>query len=199
MKQYAKRPDIPRPSAEQVELYLEKWNQLEKCTAQESALNKLFRDMPTNDSLDVILLKIATLNEFYFAHVWDILKVAQYIYTLHVEESLDARLKAGDATLVDAIAKSGGKVHMFSFATKYCSFHEPEKYPIYDIHVVEMLMYFRDVDEFTEFEEFKDYSDFKRVVLEMRSYYGLGSFSLKQIDRYLWQLGKEKFPIEEKV
>ena len=198
MKLYEKRSDIPRPSAEQVELYLDKWNRLEKCTAQESALNKLFRTMPTNESVDIILLKIATLNEFYFAHVWDILTVAQHIYGLHVVDSLDERLRAGDEALVDEIAECGGKVRLLSFATKYCSFHEPEKYPIYDVHVVEMLAYLRDADGFAAFDTFADYSDFKRVVFEMRQFYGLERFSLKDIDRYLWQLGKEKFPQEEK-
>ncbi|WP_319469557.1 hypothetical protein [uncultured Trichococcus sp.] len=30
---------------------------------------------------------------------------------------------------------------------------------------------------------------------DFRSYYGLEGYTLKDIDRYLWQLGKEKLPL----
>lgn len=34
----------------------------------------------------------------------------------------------------------------------------------------------------------------KKVLIEFRRYYGLEQFNLKEIDKYLWLLGKEKFP-----
>lgn len=32
------------------------------------------------------------------------------------------------------------------------------------------------------------------ILLDFQKNYGLEDFNLKQIDKYLWQLGKEKFP-----
>ncbi|GEM_PF-5382073 len=35
---------------------------------------------------------------------------------------------------------------------------------------------------------------FKGVILSFRFFYNLDKFNLKEIGKYLWQLGKEKFP-----
>ena len=39
-----------------------------------------------------------------------------------------------------------------------------------------------------------DNSKFKKVILAFREYYGLAQYNLKEIDQYLWQLGKEYYP-----
>ena len=60
------KKDIPRPSPEQVKIYLKKWEQLEAYPEQEKALDKLFQELcPKNEKIEDILLKSATLNDFY--------------------------------------------------------------------------------------------------------------------------------------
>ena len=82
------------------------------------------------------------------------------------------------------------------FATKYCSHHNPLEYPIYDSYVDKVLRYFRDTDGFCDFEsdDLKQYDKFKQIVLAFRTYYHLEQYTLKEIDQYLWQLGKDYFP-----
>ena len=48
---------------------------------------------------------------------------------------------------------------------------------------------------FLEFqiELLKDYPKFKKVVDDFRNYYGLTEFNYKELDQYLWQLGKKYF------
>ena len=50
-------------------------------------------------------------------------------------------------------------------------------------------------DLFSKFKnaDLKDYSKFKNIIIAFREYYGLEEFNLKEIDQYLWQLGKEYF------
>lgn len=196
-RQKNKRIDIPRPSPNEVRHYLKKWDTLENYTAQESALNKLFREIvPKNSYLEDILIKVTTLNTFYSTNIKSVFTIARHIFNLNIDE----RLKSGDETLVDEIANvtmSNGKVrNEYSFATKYCSHHNDDAYPIYDSFVDKLLCYFRDVDGFSEFQkdELRKFSIFKRIILELRDFYSLEAFTLKQIDQYLWQLGKEKFP-----
>lgn len=43
-------------------------------------------------------------------------------------------------------------------------------------------------------ENLKDYVRFKNILIEFRRYYDLERFNLKEIDKYMWLLGKEKFP-----
>jgi hypothetical protein len=58
------------------------------------------------------------------------------------------------------------------------------------------LRYFRNLDNFSKFKtlELKDYGVFKEILIRFREFYELEEYSLKDIDKYLWLLGKEKFP-----
>ncbi|MHA3224651.1 SIR2 family protein [Globicatella sulfidifaciens] len=63
-------------------------------------------------------------------------------------------------------------------------------------YVDEVLYYFRNRDSFSDFQDgdLKDYVKFKGILIDFRAFYGLDKFSLKQIDQYVWQLGKDYFP-----
>lgn len=188
--------DVPVPSIDQVEFYLEKWDGLENYHLQEDALNKLFFNLcPDNTDVTDILLKASTLNNFYSTNIFSIYPVAKHICSLDI----DARLKAGDGTLVREIQYvtiGETQKNFYSFATKYCSHHNPLDYPIYDSYVDEVLRYFRNRDSFSDFQDgdLKDYTKFKGILIEFRVFYGLDKYNLKQIDQYVWQLGKEYFP-----
>lgn len=188
--------EVPNPSNEQVDLYLSKWENLENYRLQEDALNRLFFEFcPKNTDVIDILLKASTLNDFYSTNIFSIYPVAKHIFALNI----DARLKAGDVTLVRDIqyVKIGDtEKNFYSFASKYCSHHNPLDYPIYDSYVDEVLRYFRKRDAFSDFQDvdLKDYVKFKGILIDFRVFYDLDKYNLKQIDQYVWQLGKEYFP-----
>ena len=188
--------DIPTPSIEQVEHYLQTWNTLENYRLQEDALDKLFLELCTkNIEISDILLKVVALNDFYSTNIFSVYPVAKHILSLDI----DSRLNSGDITLVSDLQKViiGGIVkNFYSFSTKYCSHHKPLDFPIYDSYVEKVLCYFRDRDRFSNFKtlELKDYKKFKDTLVEFKYFYGLDKYDLKKIDRYMWQLGKEYFP-----
>ena len=188
--------DIPTPSIEQVEHYLQTWNTLENYRLQEDALDKLFLELCTkNIEISDILLKVVALNDFYSTNIFSVYPVAKHILSLDI----DSRLNSGDITLVSDLQKViiGGIVkNFYSFSTKYCSHHKPLDFPIYDSYVEKVLCYFRDRDGFSNFKtlELKDYKKFKDTLVEFKYFYGLDKYDLKKIDRYMWQLGKEYFP-----
>lgn len=190
-----RKADIPRPSVEEIEFYLEKWKMLEDYSFQEEALNRLFFKLcPKNTEIADILLKCSTLNDFYSTNIFSIYPVAKHILQLKI----DKRLSIGDETLVDDIKKIEIKSkikNFYSFATKYCSHHNPKDFPIYDSYVDVVLRYFKSVDNFSNFknEDLKNYTYFKKVLLDFRRFYDLEAYNLKQIDQYLWQLGKDYF------
>lgn len=59
-----------------------------------------------------------------------------------------------------------------------------------------MLRHFRNVDRFVDFdnEDLKDYKKFKNILLDFRKFYKLDKYSLKELDKYLWQAGKKYYP-----
>lgn len=187
---------IPTPCVAEVERYIEMWDSLENYVLQENSLDKLFFELiPNNKKIEDILIKASTLNDFYSTNIFSIFPVAQHILNLDI----DARLAIGDPELVTDIAKvkiSGKDKYLYSFASKYCSHHKPLEYPIYDSYVEKVLVYFAKRDQYAKFStsELKDYRSFKTILISFSKYYGLDDYNLKNLDRYLWLLGKEYFP-----
>ena len=169
---------------------------MENYRDQEEALDRLFQDYaPGNKDIRDILLKAAALNAFYSTNIFSLYPVAEHILALDI----DLRLQAGDPTLVEdlkTVEGSGTVRRFYSFATKYCSHHRPEEFPIYDHYVAVTLRHFLDRDAFAPFQDgaLEDYRRFREVLRDFRDWYGLGEFSWKELDRYLWQVGKEFFP-----
>lgn len=188
---------VKKPSAEQVSFYQGKWEKDEHYVLQERSLKKLFTETyPENNEMDDVLIKVCSLNDFYSTNIYSPFKVANRILQL----SIDSRLKQADLTLVMDIAQvkvaKGKKRNFYSFASKYCSHHAPDLFPIYDSYVDRMLRYFKKETRFSRFsnDELKDYPAFVRIIEDFRKHFDLGQFTLKQIDRYLWLLGKKHFP-----
>ncbi|MDO4959060.1 MAG: hypothetical protein Q4E68_07395 [Prevotellaceae bacterium] len=179
-----------RPNVQSVKYYKTEWENLKGYQVQEKALEKLFGiQCPKNNDLSDILIKCSVLNEFYSTNVYYINDLAKHIENLNI----DTRLMNGDITLVNEIAKVPGRPRYYSFATKYCSHHFPTLYPIYDNNVELVLKYFRKKDEFVSFknEDLKDYSKFVEIINAFRIKYELTQFNYKELDIYLWQLGKK--------
>lgn len=195
VRTYQRKENVPEPSIELVNHYLKQWDNLEDYSSQEEAVNRVFRDYNSNKELENILIKCSILNDFYSTNIFKIYPVAKHIQSLNI----DTRLKEGDPTLVDEIAKItiGGKTkNFYSFASKFCSHHNQLDFPIYDSYVHKVLKYYRKVDRFYDFEEndLKVYPKFKNILIEFRSFYKLDKYNLKELDKYLWQFGKEYFP-----
>ena len=191
---------IPKPTQKELEKWLDNWEKMENYRNQENALNKLFHETyPKNNDINEILIKVATLNDFYSTHILNIFKVAEHIKNI---ENLDDRLQKGDEKLVKEIAKvglknkNGKKIIFYSFATKFCSHHNDKDFAIYDRYVEKILMHFKKLDDFsknfTKKEDLKEYSNFKSILFDFRVYYKLDC-NLKELDRYLWQLGRKYF------
>lgn len=189
--------NIPTPNKQIIEEYLTKWDNLEDHYIwQESSLDKLFHnDYKYNTDLNEILIKCSCLNDFYSTNIFLIYPVAKNIYDLKIDE----RLKNGDPTLVNDIAKvniSGKDKFFYSFASKYCSHHNNIKFPIYDYFVDKMLVYFQKRDKFSKFkkDDLKDYEKFRNILIDFKKFYNIDEYNLRDIDKYLWIAGKEYFP-----
>jgi len=197
MKKNNNQINIPTPSQKEVKKYLKLWDSLENYTSQEISLKKLFtKTYPLNNDLDDVLIKVCSLNDFYSTNIFSPFDVARHIVAMNIDEYISR----DDLKIVNRIAKvrmNGGKLRNFySFATKYCSHHKPTIYPIYDSYVEKILLYFKRKDDFFSFkkDDLKIYVSYKNTLIKFRQYYGLDSFNLKEIDQYLWQVGKQYYP-----
>lgn len=173
---------------------------------QEEVLQYLVKIYPNHSIKEAVETKVKLLNLFYSTGIQAVNVAAQQILSI---ESIDVRLKKGERTLVNEIAKvnlSNNKTrNNYSFATKYCAYHKPRLYPIYDSVVAKVFIrlfekgllpkykYSRrhsvEPNTFTkkEFaEKLKDYKFFCYIYVYFRKEYDLRGLTFRQIDSYLW-------------
>lgn len=184
--------NINMPCKKEVEHYLNVWDKDTRLVESEKAIRKIFEVYPENDNLSEILIKASTLNALYSTNIFSILPVAKNILHLKIDE----KLKNAETDIVNKIARiKKFDKNFYSFASKYCCHHNQDEYPIYDYYVERCLVYFNRKEHFYDFtkKELRDYDTFKKVIIAFREHFKLRDFSLRDIDRYLYSLGKEHF------
>ena len=179
------------PTAAEVPRLLREFHERPGFALVENSLSMLFAAWPKNTDLREVHLKVVALNAMYSTQIYDTSSVSSNIY----RHDIDAALQAGDLSLVEKIALTplkGGKSRFNrSFASKYCSWHAPDAFAIYDSYVEEALWHFQKIHAFTSFKrkDLGSYIRFMEVVDAFAKSFGLEEFSKKQLDQCLWVLG----------
>ncbi|MGO9318902.1 MAG: hypothetical protein ACLPXT_15220 [Terracidiphilus sp.] len=160
------------------------------------ALIDLFTHYPKNTDFVHVLLKVVTLNTLYstmirvYSEHPTVYDVARHIIDQKIDTDLDLCLPEL-VHKISNIDKGEKTFYNYSFATKYCSFHRPESYPIYDSRVNEYLWHLRNLGALRQFKRnaLWIYPEFKKIVDEFRDRYCLQEFTYKQIDAFLFYEG----------
>ncbi len=169
----------------------------------DKAIIKLINQFPTNSNIEDILLKVVTINELYSTNVYATFEIAKHILKLNIDNDI----KNGNLELVNKIAKlklKDKEKTFYSFASKYCNWHNSKNFPIYDSFVDRLLSAYQKQDTFLELPEdsssmnffklaLKNYEFFKETIDSFIKYYELGDVNYKKIDKFLWMYGKELF------
>lgn len=187
------------PTPEDVRAYLNEWSKREDYMVQDKALCLLCKELwPENTVIEHVLVKVAILNQFYSTNIFLPYVMAEHI----VAKEIDQRLAQGDPQLVDEIATITfpGKTkswYLYSFASKYCNHHNSEAFPIYDNYVEKVLVHYKDINRFEQFakSDLKQFARFAEVVRAFHQFFSLTEFSLREVDMFLFLVGKRCFPI----
>jgi hypothetical protein len=163
------------------------------------ALSLLFKAHRYNTDVAEVLLKVVALNDLYSTRIFKVRDAARTI----VAAKIDSLLRTGDPRAVERIQTmrlGGRKRSTYSFATKYCSWHAPDKYPIFDRNVKAALTAYRKRDKFETFtqNDLLDYQTFLRVLLAFRERYGLQDVSNGDLDKFLWKIGTKPRKIRDR-
>lgn len=197
-----------KPSVAEIERCKEKWSNdpdYKRYVVAEKALNKVFQHRDADYLSDVDLMtKVSLLNDLYSTQIWSTYKVVEHYQTVN---GLSERMAEGDLSLIKDLRKvEMGKKDLsevemgkknttrncYSFATKFCSHHFPDLFPIYDSVVDEMLWQLKQRDNFANFhrKDLKVYEKFVGVINQLQDYYNLTDYSYKDIDVMLWVTGR---------
>lgn len=192
------KPAVPLPNEELVRAACKEY----EGEIADLALSELFTQYPGNKSYSHVLLKVVTLNRLYSTSIYAVYDAATHIHER--AEKIDSALAAGSPEIVDTIAAltlsaTGKKRHVYSFASKYCSWHRQDKYPIWDSRVRRYLSALRRQLKNTHDagllgsnpDLWTLYPEFVELITRLQRRYQLEAFSFKDIDKFLWKHGRD--------
>jgi hypothetical protein len=162
----------------------------------ERALRELFDRYPTNADEHTVLLKVVCLNRLYNTKLFAVHDMARHINKRH--DIIDRGIRDGSAEIVALIAvlktTDDKERNNYSFATKFCSWHRPELFPIYDSRVDEYLWAMKKQHKFcAEFRhryDLYEYKSFRKIVEAFREFFGIKR-GVKDLDKFLYKAGEK--------
>lgn len=181
---------LPTPTVELVKARCDEFDHEPSIQLPEGAVRLLWTAFPLNDVEAHVLLKVLVLNKLYNTQIYDIDigPLARHIYGSRIDPLLDR----GSPMAIDIICNCPPRRN-FSFATKYCNWHNPTKYPIYDHNVDECLWHYQKQDGFAmqsfQRQNLRQYAIFYDTMIAFQNHYKLDSFTFKEIDKFLWLEG----------
>lgn len=169
--------------------------------AESQLIHEALTRFPRNDDLVVIAMKIGLIDITNSTHI------SQYKSQISVHTlasfilncDFDRRVAEGDPTLVEDIARNTGAINLFSFASKYCTYHNVDvygrdDYSILDGRVKEGLPKFKADLTQTQIETWRktfNYRAFNDCVGEILDANNIHiPFRRRKFDYYIWNTNK---------
>lgn len=168
---------------------------LESYVIQNDSLACLLKKYPCHTNKSAVATKVKLLNLFYSTGIMATNAMAEHIFNI---KDIDARLACGDKRLVGEIAHlqlDNAVRNNYSFATKYCAYHQPDKYPIYDSMVAktfttlfcnDFLPEYKSYTKTSFAEKLKDYDFYVEFYDYFMDEFDLKEFSYREVDAYIW-------------
>ena len=165
-------------------------------------INECFNKYPENKDLNIIAMKIALIDvtnstqlSKYKGKI-SLFDLANFIKNI---PNFDSRIEQGDPKLVSIIAKNNGSINLFSFASKYCCYHNVEiykkdDYSIFDSFVRDTLPYYcSEITKFTieAWRKTYNYVSFNDCIEMILNQNNINvDFRRRKFDRFLWYQNK---------
>ncbi len=161
-------------------------------------ITRAFCKFPLNNDPEIIAMKIALIDMTNSTHLGvhrsqvstsDLVKLIMSI------SDFDERVRQGDPELVNLLARNTGKVNLFSFATKYCTYHNVDiyrndDYSIFDSVVAKSLPRYSPIAtaaDITRWRKSYNYQAFADCITEILDRNEIHiDFRRRKFDHYIW-------------
>lgn len=173
----------------------EEYGKVRGYTESDQLLGAAFSRNRSNIALKDVLLKVSLLNSLYRTNIYNTFEMIEHI--LRIE--LDSALKSGSPQAVELLRRGHGikrgdtELDLYSFATKYCHWHQPGLYPIYDSWVDESLAWLAcelNIRGKLRGGPLRDFTLLKDMIDETKRALELPWKGYKKVDEALWIAGK---------
>lgn len=187
---------IPLLTNENIEIALRLYDKLPNWKSADAIIKGYIDANKANRDLHTIAIKVVLINSLYYAGVLAPLKMAIHIKELAYKKGLDDLISKGNPEAVDLISNirvtEKKTIKCLSFATKYCHFHNPTAYPMFDIYVYNLIKKINGREEKLAVKNtnLKNYSDFYKAVVNLIEKANFEK-DFNKIDKYLWLCGQK--------
>lgn len=157
---------------------------------------------PKNDNVALVAMKIALIDITNSTHISQhkqkvsIADLAEIIVGI---KDVDERIAKGDPEVVNEIARTNGEINLFSFASKYCCYHnhnlyERDDYAILDTVLMNTLpQYFDDIRK-SDIENWRrniDYKSYNDYITKKLDELGITTKDRRRkFDHFVWYLNR---------
>ena len=197
-------PQYPSLTKDNIEFYEDIVNKDTKYGKDLHELRTFFSQFPTNTNRDIVIHKILLVDftnstnlKFTSSRVEDfsIYELAKQL----IEWNIDKDIEKGTHDIIDKIAAFYNS-NIFSFATKYCCYHNTlcynkDDYSIFDRVVVKTLPQYVDISPgYIDAEKEKGYSRYHDLITKLIDVYDLHGIKniRRKIDHFLWYPNKNR-------
>lgn len=165
-------------------------------------ITRCLKKFPLNTDPDVVAMKIGLIditNSTHLSQHKSKISMVELANIIAAIPDVDERIKNGDPEVVNIIARSNGKINLFSFASKYCCYHNSNLYENDDFSILDTVLkeylprYFDDVSKgqiqkWQDTFNYKAYNDYitrkldeLRITVENRK---------RKFDHFVWYLNR---------
>jgi len=158
----------------------------------EAAVDSVFKQWPKNGNVSEVLVKTIVLNRLYNTSILNERIVARRIVELRIDDNLhngEEHELIAQLTPIDFGKKTR---KLYSFATKYCAWHQPDRFQMFDSKVEAALLHYQSHFKFFDFrrDELRCYKTFMKIIKAFRDHFNLTDVSPKNLDKFLWMEGR---------
>jgi len=165
---------------------------------EDDLITDAFRRFPNNTDLTIVAMKIGLIditNSTNISRYKSKISVVELADCIVKIKDIDKRIKDGDPEVVNEIARCNGKINLFSFASKYCCYHNKNVYEKDDYSILDTILrdylprYFDDVtsrqiEKWQKSFDYKKYNDYITTKLDE-----LGitlDYKKRKFDHFVW-------------
>ena len=166
-------------------------------------ITNCLKRFPENTDIEIVAMKIGLIDITNSTHISQHKsKINAYDLAKHIISipNIDERIKNGDPSVVNEIAKCNGKINLFSFASKYCCYHnhdiyEHDDYSILDTVLAQYLpLYFKGKVKKAHIEKWRQnfmYEKYNEFITQMLDELNITTeFRRRKFDHFIWFLNR---------
>lgn len=175
-------------------------------------ITRCLQKFPDNTDPDVVAMKVGLIditNSTHLSQHKSKISMVELANIIAGIPDIDARIAAGDPEVVNEIARSNGKINLFSFASKYCCYHNRNLYGKDDYSILDTVLkeylprYFDDVTK-SQIQKWQDnfnYKAYNDYITNKLDEYGITiEYRKRKFDHFVWyknRLTGREYTMEE--